>query len=82
MTPLNVPCPTKSILTRDLTSPNKASGELMLLVFSFLPDKDKIWRTIHKNVHNKNNESYISRATNWLYHTILERGSKLKESNT
>ena len=55
--PLNIPCPTKSSLTGNRTSRDKVTGEVMLLVLSLLPDKDKIGGTIHKEVHNNNNES-------------------------
>ena len=36
----------------------------MLLVLSFLPDKDKIGGKIHREIRNNNNESQISRVTN------------------
>ena len=41
LTPLNLPHPKKCHLTRNLTSPNKATGKLKLFVFSVLLDKNK-----------------------------------------
>ena len=49
MTPLNVPCPTKYMLTGNPTSPNKVAEEVILLVLSFLSGKDKIGGQLRKN---------------------------------
>ena len=57
-------CPTHSSLTKNITSPNKATAELNLFVLSFLLDKDKVGGTIHKDVHNNSNEFQIFCATN------------------
>ena len=79
MTALNVPCQIKYFVIGTSTSPNKGAGEVMVLVQSFMPDKDKIGGIIHKELHKHNNESHISSATNWLGLTISDRGSKLVE---
>ena len=63
-TSLKISCPTNSSLTRNITSPNKATAELNLFVISFLLDKDKIGGTIHKDVHNNSNEFQNFCATN------------------
>ena len=72
ITPLNILCPTKYFVTGNPTYPNKAVREVMVLVLSFLPDKDKIGGTIHKDVHNNNNEFQISRAKNCVGRKYLK----------
>ena len=64
MTPLNMKCQTKSVVTGKQTSPNKVAGEVIFLILSFLLDKNKTGGIIHKEVHNNNNEFQISRAIN------------------